>query len=91
MSVAIRIDNELYEEAKRSAEAECRTVPLQVIYWAKIGKAASITRTFLLNLFAIHCQPGSKVSLSLSRSAQNENCSDAILQAQLQKASYQSN
>ncbi|MGD9579140.1 MAG: hypothetical protein AB7Y74_12895, partial [Syntrophorhabdus sp.] len=40
MSVAIRIDNELYEEAKRSAEAECRTVPLQVIYWAKIGKAA---------------------------------------------------
>lgn len=40
MSVAIRIDDELYEEAKRSAEAECRTVPLQVIYWAKIGKAA---------------------------------------------------
>jgi hypothetical protein len=29
MSVAIRIDDELYEEAKRSAEAECRTVPLQ--------------------------------------------------------------
>lgn len=40
MSVAIRIDNELYEEAKRSAGAECRTVPLQVAYWAKIGKAA---------------------------------------------------
>lgn len=40
MSVAIRIDDELYEEAKRSAEAECRTVPLQVIYWAKIGRAA---------------------------------------------------
>lgn len=40
MSVAIRIDEELYAEAKRSAEAECRTVPLQVTYWAKIGKAA---------------------------------------------------
>jgi hypothetical protein len=40
MSTAIRIDDELYEEAKRSAEAECRTVPLQVAYWAKIGKAA---------------------------------------------------
>lgn len=40
MRVGIRIDNELYEEAKRTAEAECRTVPLQVIYWAKIGKAA---------------------------------------------------
>jgi hypothetical protein len=40
MSVAIRIDDELYAEAKRTAEAECRTVPLQVAYWAKIGKAA---------------------------------------------------
>ena len=40
MSVAIRIDKTLYEEAKRNAEAECRTVPLQVAYWAKIGKAA---------------------------------------------------
>ncbi len=39
-SIAIRIDKDLYEEAKRSAEAECRTVPLQVAYWAKIGKAA---------------------------------------------------
>ena len=40
MTIAIRIDDELYEEAKRSAKAECRTVPLQVAYWAKIGKAA---------------------------------------------------
>jgi hypothetical protein len=40
MSIATRIDDELYEEAKRSAEAECRTIPLQVAYWAKIGKAA---------------------------------------------------
>ena len=40
MSIAIRIDDELYEQAKRGAEAEYRTVPLQVTYWAKIGKAA---------------------------------------------------
>ena len=40
MSIAIRIDDELYEEAKRSAQVECRTIPLQVAYWAKIGKAA---------------------------------------------------
>jgi|GEM_PF-5940691 hypothetical protein len=32
MSVAIRIDDELYKEAKKSAEAECRTVK---IHWAK--------------------------------------------------------
>ena len=40
MSVPIRIDDELYEEAKRSAAAESRTVPLQIAYWAKIGKAS---------------------------------------------------
>ncbi len=37
MSIPIRIDEELYEEAKKSAAAECRTVPLQIAYWAKIG------------------------------------------------------
>ena len=40
MSVPIRIDDDLYEKAKQSAAAEFRTVPLQVAYWAKIGKAA---------------------------------------------------
>ena len=40
MSIPIRIDEELYEEAKKSAAAECRTVPLQIAYWAKIGKAS---------------------------------------------------
>ena len=40
MSVAVRIDDELYKQAEQTAKAECRTVPLQVSYWAKIGKAA---------------------------------------------------
>jgi hypothetical protein len=40
MSIAIRIDEELYEDAKRTAAAEYRTVPLQVAFWAKIGKVA---------------------------------------------------
>ncbi len=40
MSAPIRIDDELYNQAKRSAAAESRTVPLQIAYWAKIGKAA---------------------------------------------------
>ena len=40
MSIAIRIDKELYEDAKRTAAAEYRTVPLQVAFWAKIGKVA---------------------------------------------------
>jgi len=40
MSVAVRIENEIYEAAKKSAEAEYRTVPGQVNYWAMIGKVA---------------------------------------------------
>jgi len=40
MSIPIRIDDELYEEAKKTAAIECRTVPLQIAYWAKIGKAS---------------------------------------------------
>jgi hypothetical protein len=40
MSIPIRIDEALYDAAKKSAAAECRTVPLQIAYWAKIGKAS---------------------------------------------------
>jgi hypothetical protein len=41
MSTAIRIDDELYEAARKNAEAECLTVPLQVTYWVKIGENRS--------------------------------------------------
>ena len=40
MSIAIRIDEDVYDQAKRTALAESRTVPLQIAYWAKLGKLA---------------------------------------------------
>ena len=40
MSIAVRIDDELYRAAEKMAKAESRTTALQVQYWAKIGKAA---------------------------------------------------
>ena len=40
MSVSIRIDPALYESAKVRAKAEMRSVPQQVAYWAKVGRAA---------------------------------------------------
>ena len=40
MSIAVRISDELYRQAEKSAKAESRTTPLQIQYWAKIGKAA---------------------------------------------------
>jgi len=40
MSTTIRIGDEIYAEAAKTAKAECRTIPSQIEYWAKIGKAA---------------------------------------------------
>ena len=40
MSISIRIDDALYETAKVRAKAEMRSIPQQVAYWAKVGRAA---------------------------------------------------
>jgi len=40
MSISIRIDDKLYETAKVRAKAEMRSIPQQIGYWAKIGRAA---------------------------------------------------
>ena len=40
MGVPIRIDEMIYEEAKKVAKAECRSIPSQIEYWSRIGKCA---------------------------------------------------
>ena len=40
MSVPVRIDVELYEQAKAASKGECRTIAGQLEFWAKVGKAA---------------------------------------------------
>jgi hypothetical protein len=40
ISIEIHIDEKLYKDAEKIAGIECRTVPLQIMFWAKIGKAA---------------------------------------------------
>ncbi|MEI8054656.1 MAG: hypothetical protein WCH10_01480 [bacterium] len=40
MSIAIKINEELYNAAKPIAQAQYRSVPNQIAYWAKIGRAA---------------------------------------------------
>jgi hypothetical protein len=40
MGVPIRIDEAIYNEAKNVAKAECRSIPSQIEFWAKIGKCA---------------------------------------------------
>ena len=39
-STSIRIDQTLYDQARRDALAEHRTIAGQVEYWAKLGRAA---------------------------------------------------
>ena len=40
MGVPIRVSNDVYEAAKKVAKAECRSIPNQIEFWAKIGKCA---------------------------------------------------
>jgi len=40
MGVPIRIDEAVYNAAKNVASAECRSIPNQIEFWAKIGKCA---------------------------------------------------
>jgi hypothetical protein len=40
MSVAIRINENLYSQAKIQAMAEFRSAPSQIEYWASVGRAA---------------------------------------------------
>lgn len=40
MSMPVRIDDKLYEQAKMTAQGEHRTIAGQLEFWAKIGKAA---------------------------------------------------
>lgn len=39
MSIAIKINEELYNAAKPVARAQFRSIPNQIAYWAKIGRA----------------------------------------------------
>jgi hypothetical protein len=40
MGVPIRIDDGIYNDAKRVASSECRSIPGQIEFWAMIGKCA---------------------------------------------------
>ncbi|MCL4460395.1 MAG: ParD-like family protein [Nitrospirae bacterium] len=40
MSMPVRIDDDLYQQAKAASQGECRTIAGQLEFWAKVGKAA---------------------------------------------------
>ncbi|HCH33754.1 MAG TPA: hypothetical protein DE045_12495 [Oceanospirillaceae bacterium] len=40
MSISIRITDDLYQQAKVQSKAELRTIPSQIEFWARVGRAA---------------------------------------------------
>lgn len=40
MSVSVRINDEFYRDAKATAKAELRSIPNQIEFWARFGKAS---------------------------------------------------
>ena len=40
MSISVRISNELYNSAKNAANAEFRSIPQQIEFWAQLGRTA---------------------------------------------------
>ena len=40
MGIPIRIDETIYNDAKKAAGAEFRSVPQQIEFWATVGKCA---------------------------------------------------
>jgi hypothetical protein len=40
MSIAIRISETIYNDAKKTARAEYRSIPNQIEFWARVGKCA---------------------------------------------------
>jgi hypothetical protein len=48
MSVAMKLSDELVEMAKSHAAAEHRSIPKQIEYWARLGKAVDDNPTLPL-------------------------------------------
>ena len=65
MGVPIRINEIIYQAARKTARAECRSIPNQIEYWAKIGKCALDNPDLPIELnqrSVNHKKPGSNLS-----------------------------
>ena len=39
-TIPVRVSRALYDDARRTAVAECRTIAGQIEYWSQVGRAA---------------------------------------------------
>lgn len=60
-STSIRINQDLYEQARRDATAEHRTIAGQIEFWARVGRAAldnpDLPVTFIAESLASMAEP----------------------------------
>lgn len=60
-STSIRINQDLYEQARRDAAAEHRTIAGQIEFWARVGRAAldnpDLPVSFVAEMLASGAEP----------------------------------
>lgn len=83
MGMPVRIEDELYENAKTHAKVECRTIAGQIEFWAKIGKAAldnpDLPAGFVRDLLIARAEGRENATPVVSPSLQRKQQSDAAI------------
>ena len=73
-STSIRIDQDLYNQARSEAQSEHRTIAGQIEYWAKIGRSAldnpDLPIDFIASSLVALSEPREKATDFVSRSSQ---------------------
>jgi hypothetical protein len=72
MSVSVRMDESLVEQARSAAKAEFRTVQGQLEFWAKVGRAAldnpDLPASFIADSLMAMAEPREDVTPFVPRS-----------------------
>lgn len=75
MSVSVRIDDSLVEQARAAAKAEFRTVQGQIEFWAKVGRAAldnpDLPASFIAESLMALAEPHEEATPFVPRSRQS--------------------
>ena len=75
MSVSVRIDDTLVEQARAAAKAEFRTVQGQIEFWAKVGRAAldnpDLPASFIAETLMALAEPREEATPFVPRSRQS--------------------
>ena len=87
MSMPVRIDDELYQQAKIASKGECRTIAGQLEFWAKVGRAAldnpDLPVGFVVELLATMHEPRGQAIAFVPRSRLEQGLGEKVTLEQL--------